>query len=106
MKKGIIVRHLVLPSASSDSIKILDEINRNLGNKTIVSLLNQYTPCFKAKNHKVLKNKVTYLEYKRVVCHAINLGFENAFVQENSSQTEEYIPNFDEEFNLSKFLNE
>ncbi|MGN1208594.1 MAG: radical SAM protein [Christensenellales bacterium] len=104
MKKGIIVRHLVLPKASSDSVKILDEINKNLGNETFVSLLNQYTPCFKAKQHKILKNKVTDLEYKRVVCHAIDLGFENAFVQEKSSQTEEFIPNFDQKFDVQQFL--
>lgn len=106
MKKGIIVRHLVLPGASSDSVMILNEICKNLGNKTIISLLNQYTPCFKAKQHKVLKNKVTNLEYKRVVCKALKLGFDNAFVQENSSQTEEFIPNFEEKFDLEKFLND
>ncbi len=106
MKKGIIIRHLVLPGASSDSVKILDELNKNFGNKIIISLLNQYTPCFKAKQHKILKNKVTSLEYKRVVSYAIKLGFVNAYVQENTSQTEEFIPNFDEEFDLNEFLND
>ena len=105
MKKGIIIRHLVLPRASSDSVKILDELNKNFGNKIIISLLNQYTPCFKAKQHKILKNKVTSLEYKRVVAYAIKLGFVNAYEQEKTSQTEEFIPNFDEEFDLNKFLN-
>ena len=106
MKKGIIIRHLVLPGASSDSVKILDELNKNFGNKIIISLLNQYTPCFKAKQHKILKNKVTSLEYKRVVSYAIKLGFVNAYEQENTSQTEEFIPNFDEEFDLNEFLND
>lgn len=106
MKKGIIVRHLVLPSASSDSVRILDEIYKTLGNKTIVSLLNQYTPFYKAKDHKILKNKVKDIEYKRVVNHAIKLGFENAYVQEKSSQSEEFTPDFDEKFDLNKFLNE
>lgn len=104
MKKGIIVRHLVLPKASSDSIKILDELKKILGNKTIVSLLNQYTPFYKAKQHEILKNKVTDLEYKRVVHHAIKLGFDNAYVQEKSSQTEEFTPDFQSKFVLEDFL--
>lgn len=106
MKKGIIVRHLMLPNASNDSIKLINFINENLGNKTFVSLLNQYTPYYKALEHKVLKNKVKDIEYKRVVKHLINLGFDNAFVQENSSSNVCYIPNFDEKFNLQVFLND
>ncbi len=105
MRKGIIVRHLVLPGSSTDSIKVLDEINKNLGNKTIVSLMSQYTPFYKAKDHPVLKNRVKDIEYKRVVKHLINLGFENAYTQEKSSSNECFIPDFEEEFNLDKFLN-
>lgn len=104
MKKGIIVRHLMLPNASNDSIKLINFIKENLGNKTIISLLNQYTPYYKALEHKVLKNKVKDIEYKRVVKHLINLGFENAFVQENSSSNVCYIPNFEEKFDLKRFL--
>lgn len=104
MKKGIIVRHLVLPGSSSDSIKIIDEIYKNLGNKTIISLMSQYTPYYKAKEHEVLKNKVKDIEYKRVVKHLINLNFENAFTQEKTSSSEDFIPDFKEKFNLQKFL--
>lgn len=94
MKKGIIIRHLMLPKNSNDSIKIIDFINEKLGNKVYFSLLNQYTPYYKAKEHPILKNKVTFLEYKRVVKHLINLNFENAFVQESSSSDECFIPDF------------
>jgi len=104
MKKGIIVRHLVLPSHSFDSIKIIDEIYKNLGNNTIVSLLNQYTPCFKAKEHKILKNKVKPIEYKRVINHLIKLNFNNAYTQESSACGTDCIPNFNEKFNLDEFL--
>lgn len=104
MKKGVIVRHLMLPQASNDSIKIVDFVNQNLGSSTFFSLLNQYTPYYKAKNHSVLKNRVTKLEYKRVVKHLINLNFTNAFVQESSSSSENYIPNFEKNFNLKAFL--
>lgn len=104
MKKGLIIRHLVLPKASSDSIKIIDYIYKTFGNNEIVSVLNQYTPYFKAINHPILKNKVTALEYKRVVKHLINLNFENAFVQESSASNTCYIPNFKENCNLNEIF--
>ena len=94
MKKGIIIRHLVLPKTSGDSIKLIDFVNEKLGNKVYFSLLNQYTPYYKAKTHPILKNRVSNLEYKRVVKHLINLGFDNAFVQENTASDECYIPDF------------
>lgn len=105
MKKGIIIRHLLLPKNSNDSINIIDFVNEKLGNNVYFSLLNQYTPYYLAKEHKILKNKVTKLEYKRVVKHLINLGFDNAFIQEDSSSDECFIPDFNSEFDLEKFLN-
>lgn len=104
MKKGIIIRHLVLPKASSDSIKIIDYIYKTFKNKEIVSVLNQYTPYYKALTHPVLKNKVSELEYKRVVKHLINLNFENAYTQESSSSSTCYIPNFKETNNLEEIF--
>ena len=63
MKKGVIIRHMVLPSCSTDSIKILDWINSNLGNKTIISIMNQYTPYHKAKNFPEINKKLKPIEY-------------------------------------------
>ena len=82
-----------------------DFVNEKLGNSVYFSLLNQYTPYYLAKEHPILKNKVTKLEYKRVVKHLINLGFDNAFIQEDSSSDECFIPDFNSEFDLEKFLN-
>ena len=97
MKKGIIVRHLILPTHSSDSIRVLEWIYDNLGKDTIVSLMSQYTPYYKALTHPILKNRVKSLEYKRVVQKFISLGFTNGFCQEQESATCDYIPNFKEE---------
>ena len=102
---GLVIRHLVLPKTTLDSIDILNYINKSVGNKVLLSILNQYTPYHKALNHEVLKNKVSKLEYKRVVKHAINLNFENALVQEESSSNECFIPNFNEELNLENLIN-
>ncbi len=96
MKKGIIVRHLVLPKSYHDSIMILDYIKDTLGTDTYISLMNQYTPTELVENHPILKNKVHPLEYKIVVEHARNIGFHNGFIQDPASQTLDYTPDFDD----------
>lgn len=95
MKKGIIVRHLVLPTHSSDSINMLEWVYHNLGKETIISLMNQYTPYYKALNHPILKNTVKPLEYKRVVSRFLSLGFTNGYSQQKESATCDYIPEFE-----------
>ncbi len=94
MKKGVIVRHLVLPTCAKDSIKVLDWINENLGNQTYISVMSQFTPCFKAEQNEKLKNKLKPIEYKAVLNHALTLGFENGFFQEFESANSKYIPKF------------
>lgn len=94
MKKGLIVRHLVLPTHHQDSMAILDWVAKNLGTKTIVSLMSQYMPCYKALNHPVLKNKIKPIEYKAVINKFLSLGFENGFSQECSSAVCDYVPQF------------
>ena len=95
MKKGIIIRHLILPNHTDDSIKVLDEIKRILGEKTYISLMSQYTPHGKACDFEEINRKLKPLEYKRVKNYMISLGFVNGFVQELNSATEEFIPDFD-----------
>lgn len=96
MQEGLIIRHLVLPNARDDSKKIFDFIAETLGTDTHISLMNQYTPCHKAIEHSVLKNRVKPLEYKSVAAHVEKLGFKNGFTQDGSSQTLEYTPDFSE----------
>lgn len=94
MKEGLIIRHLVLPNAREDSKKIFGFIAERLGTSAIVSLMNQYTPCYKAECHPILKNRVKPLEYKSVVAHITSLGFENGYIQDADSQTLDYTPDF------------
>ena len=94
MKKGLIIRHMVLPSCSADSIKILNWIKSNLGNSTIVSIMNQYTPCYKAKNFPEISRMLKPIEYARVVSHTRTLGFTSAFIQDESSASTDFIPKF------------
>ncbi len=94
MKKGLLIRHLVLPRSYQDSILVLNWIKENLGKDTYISIMNQYTPTPNVADHPVLQNKVKPLEYKVVVEHARHLGFENGFLQDGSSQTLAFTPDF------------
>lgn len=95
MKKGVIVRHLVLPNEVQNSFDVLDWIHSNMGNQTYVSLMGQYTPYHLAKAMPKYNRPLKPIEYKRVVNHLNKLGFENGFVQELSSANEAFIPDFD-----------
>lgn len=103
MKKGIIVRHLVLPTHQRDSIKIMDWISENLGNKTYVSLMSQYVPMANAKNFPEINQKLKPLEYKLVVNHLEKLGFKNVFTQGFDSAETCYTPDFADKNSDFKF---
>lgn len=94
IKKGVIVRHLCLPSYTQDSLSCIDWIYNHLGSKTIVSLMSQYVPMAKANKHPEINRKLKPLEYKIVVSHLEKLGFKNAFIQELTSANDCYTPNF------------
>lgn len=94
IKKGMIIRHLILPGQSSESIKILDWIRGNLPDDITVSLMSQYTPYYKSEGYPEINRRITRWEYERVLNHFIKLGFENGYVQERDSAEEKYIPDF------------
>lgn len=96
MKKGIIIRHLCLPSQTQDSEKIIDWIYQNLGNNIYISLMSQYTPMGRAKDFPILNRKIKPIEYKILTKKLEKLGFKNVFLQDFSSASEEFTPNFSE----------
>lgn len=95
IKKGVIVRHLILPQNTNQSIKILQWIRENLGTDTAISLMSQYTPCGKVDNFRELQRKITDREYDKVISAAIDMGFTEIFTQEKTSASEDFIPDFD-----------
>ena len=95
MKKGIIVRHLVLPGHTDDSKKVLRWLWENFGDKIWISIMNQYTPLCSEEKFPELSRKVTDDEYDEVVDFAVSLGIENAFVQDGEAVSESFIPPFD-----------
>ncbi|MBE5847321.1 MAG: radical SAM protein [Lachnospiraceae bacterium] len=95
MKKGIIARHLVLPGHTNDSKNILDYLYETYHDRIYISIMNQYTPMPRMKDHPLLGRKVTKREYERVIDYALDLGIQNAFIQEGDVAKESFIPPFD-----------
>lgn len=95
MRTGLLVRHLVLPKQTADSVNILGWIRENLGKDTYISLMSQYTPCGRTYPQKELNRRLTTAEYQRVVDAFWDLGFENGFMQERTAADTCYIPDFD-----------
>ena len=95
LTRGMIVRHLVLPSRRKDSIAALERLSRILPVKDILlSLMSQYTPDFAMDcEYRELHRRVTRFEYDSVVSAAQQLGFEG-FIQDHSSARKDYTPNF------------
>lgn len=95
MVKGVIVRHLILPGHTKDSIKIIEYLNKTYGDKIYISILNQYTPMRKTEEHPNLNRKITKREYEKVLSYAMDIGVENAFIQEGETADQSFIPEFD-----------
>ena len=94
MKKGVIVRHLLMPQSTMDAIQIFDWVREYLPN-SFFSIMSQYMPLFKATNMKIINRKITEREYNKVVSYIVNTGFQNCYVQELSSAKKDFIPDFD-----------
>lgn len=96
MKKGVIVRHLVLPNGRKDSMKILDLLKENFEtNDFILSLMSQYFPPEKILKFPDLNRKITSFEYNSVLNYALDLGYDNAFIQDKESADQIFVPDFD-----------
>lgn len=94
MKKGVIVRHMILPDNTSDSVKVIDEIAR-FKSSVLVSIMSQYTPVKTDNAYRELNRKITKLEYKRILNYMAAKGITDGFYQEMNSAENIYIPDFD-----------
>ena len=93
LKKGVIVRHLVLPHHLNDSKKVLLYLYHKYQDNIIISIMNQYTVVRKLR-YKELNDKVLSKDYNNLIDYAYNIGIRNCFVQEEESQSESFIPIF------------
>ena len=94
IKRGLIIRHLLLPGLLSESKKILDWITESLPKSVYVSLMSQYTPVYKAGSFPEINRKVSQKSYEWLVDYFLSLGLENGFMQEMDSADTIYTPEF------------
>ena len=98
MKKGLMIRHLILPNQTENSKQILKWIKENLDNNIYVSIMAQYFPTYKAKELDELNRKLTKEEYEDVENYLYKLNLENGYIQELGElgeHEEEYVPKWD-----------
>ncbi|WHE06561.1 radical SAM protein [Thermoanaerobacterium thermosaccharolyticum] len=95
MKRGIIIRHLILPGKLDETKKILKWIKDNLSNEVYVSLMGQYIPYYNANKYQELNRRISNREYEEAIEYFFEIGLENGFVQDDESASESFIPDFD-----------
>lgn len=95
MKRGVIVRHMVMPGHTDDSMRIIQYLHETYGNRIFLSIMNQYTPMPQCSGDPLLSRSVTQKEYDKVVDFAISLGVENGFLQEGGTISRSFIPSWD-----------
>ncbi len=95
MKKGVLVRHLVLPGHTADSKHILRFLHESFGNAVYISIMNQFTPIGDLSGHPEINRKLEPDEYRRVVDFAEKIGITKGFIQECDTAAESFIPAFD-----------
>ena len=95
MKRGVIVRQLLLPNLLEDAKAIVKYLYDAYGDNIYLSLMSQFTPLSNVENYPELNRKVSEKEYEEYVNYAIELGVENGFIQEEDVADESFIPHFD-----------
>lgn len=94
IKKGVIVRHLMLPGLFFDSKKIIGFIYKTFGDNVYISIMNQYTPMFNAKDYQEINKSLDMRHYDALIDYALELGIKNAFIQEEGTSSKEFVPDF------------
>lgn len=97
IRRGTIVRHLILPGHTKNSRKVLRYLHETYGEEIYISIMNQYTPVREFGEFKELNRKVTKREYEKVLDAAVEMGIQNGFIQEGETASESFIPEFDYE---------
>ncbi len=94
MKRGVIVRHLMLPDRLSESKQAIKYLYETYGDSIYISIMSQYTPIGDLKNYPELQKRISQKDYDELIDYTIGLGVENAFIQEGTAADESFIPDF------------
>ncbi len=95
MKKGLIVRHLILPTCTDDSREVVAYLHSHFKDKIYISIMNQYTPVSGLLLPSELTHGITESEYDKVIGFAERIGVKNGYIQEGGAVSESFIPMFD-----------
>ncbi|BAH05160.1 hypothetical protein CKR_0109 [Clostridium kluyveri NBRC 12016] len=93
--KGVIIRHLMLPGLLFDSKKIIDYIYNTFGDSVYISIMNQYTPLYKAYKFPEINKPLNSKHYNSFINYCISLGIKNAFIQSTGTCSKNFVPHFD-----------
>lgn len=94
IKRGLIIRHLVLPEFIDNSKKILKWLKENIDSEVYISIMAQYFPTYLAKEDKYINRKLTKKEYEDIENYVYELNFKNGYMQDLGEHEEEYVPDF------------
>ncbi len=94
LKKGVIVRNLLLPGHVKESAEAIRYIYETYGDKVFISIMSQYTPYRIPSEYPEINRQVTKREYKRLLDKVMDMGISNAFIQEGEVAKESFIPDF------------
>lgn len=96
MVKGVLVRHLMFPTLTLDTKRIINYLYSTYGDNIYLSIMNQYTP-MKKFNDDILNKKVSKKEYEEIIDYAYDIGVRNAYVQDEGTCKKSFIPDFSEQ---------
>ena len=95
MRRGVLVRHLVLPGHRKESMQLLDWLWETFGNRVWLSLMNQFTPMHHTLEYPEINRRLTSFEYDSVVNHALDIGITQCYMQEGKTASVKFVPDFD-----------
>ena len=95
IKKGLVIRHLVLPNQLENSKKVLKWIKENFNDDVLVSVMAQYFPTYLAKEESGLNRKLTSKEFEEIQDYVWNLDIKHGYMQELGEHEEEYVPKWE-----------
>lgn len=95
IKRGVIVRHLMIPGLLFDSKKIMDYLHSTFSDDIYISLMNQYTPMHNASKFKELSKPLKEEHYEALIEYCLSIGIKNAYIQDKGTAKEDFVPEFD-----------
>lgn len=95
IQSGVIIRHLMLPGLLFDSKKVIDYVYKTFADSVYISIMNQYTPMYNSSNFPEINKPLNPKHYDSMIDYCLSLGIKNAFIQENGTCSESFIPKFD-----------